>query len=170
MIVQLDGTTFACHVPALAEVLVDAVDSGASVGFLAPLDQDDAAGWWRAWGESVAAGSTLTWVARDASGIAGTVSVVLAAKANARHRAELVKLMVLRRARGAGLARRLLATAEAAAVHKGVSLLLLDTETASAADRLYQATGWTRYGIVPDYAADPGGTLRDCSFYYKELA
>ena len=65
--------------------------------------------------------------------------------------------------------RRLLATAEHAAAAHGLTLLLLDTETGSAADHLYRAAGWTRYGIVPHYAADPDGTPRDCSFYYKEL-
>ena len=47
---------------------------------------------------------------------------------------------------------------------------MLDTETGSVADHLYGAAGWIRYGIVPGYAADPAGTLQDCSFYYKELA
>ena len=46
---------------------------------------------------------------------------------------------------------------------------VLDTETGSAADHLYRSAGWTRYGIVPGYASDPAGALRDCSFYYKRL-
>jgi len=51
----------------------------------------------------------------------------------------------------------------------GRTLVMLDTETGSAADFLYEAAGWTRYGIVPEYAADPAGTPRDCSFYFKRL-
>jgi ribosomal protein S18 acetylase RimI-like enzyme len=76
---------------------------------------------------------------------------------------------VHRRARGRGLGRELLATAERAAAAHGLTLLLLDTETGSAADHLYRAAGWTCYGVVPGYAADPHGTPRDCSFFYKEL-
>jgi GNAT superfamily N-acetyltransferase len=155
--------------PELAELLIDAVDSGASVGFLAPLTAAAAAAWWRARGRSVTDGSLLVWVAEADGKVTGTVSLLLEPKANSRHRASLIKLMVHRQARGQGLARRLLATAEQAALDAGRTLLILDTETDSDADHLYRATGWTCYGIVPGYAADPGGVLRDCSFFYKHL-
>ena len=100
----------------------------------------------------------------------GTVSLALESRPNGRHRAEVVKLMVHPSARGRGLARALLATAEAAAAAAGADLLLLDTETDSSAEHLYRSAGWTRYGVVPGYAADPHGTLRDCSFFYKRPA
>jgi len=170
MIRRLTADDFAAAVPALADLLVDAVDSGASIGFLAPLPVADAAAWWRARWADIADGSLLTWVAEGADGITGTVSLVLEAKANARHRAALVKLIVHRRARGRGLARQLLATAEQAAGDAGRTLLILDTYAESDADRLYRATGWTCFGVVPDYAADPDGTLRDCSFFYKQVS
>nr|BFE79064.1 hypothetical protein GCM10020093_016650 [Planobispora longispora] len=115
-------------------------------------------------------GSLAVWVCRDTGGISATISLVLTGKPNGRHRAEIVKLMVHPGARGRGLARRLLATAEAAAAEAGIALLLLDTETGSAAEHLYLAEGWTRYGIVPAYAASPDGPLKDCSFFYKRLA
>lgn len=166
---RLSGDDFAGCVPALAQLLVDAVDGGASVGFLAGLDHAAAAAWWRERAADVAAGRLAVWVARDPHGIVGTVSLAYPGKPNARHRAELVKLAVHRGHRGRGLGRRLLAAAERAAAGDGVSLLLLDTETASAAEALYRATGWQRYGIVPRYAAEPAGELRDCSFYYKTL-
>jgi GNAT superfamily N-acetyltransferase len=97
------------------------------------------------------------------------VSLALEGKPNGRHRGEVVKLMVRRDSRGRGLARALLTTAEDAAVRAGLTLLLLDTATGSAADHLYRDTGWTRYGVVPGYAADPAGSLEACSFYYKQL-
>jgi ribosomal protein S18 acetylase RimI-like enzyme len=81
----------------------------------------------------------------------------------------LVKLMVHRAARGRGLGRTLLETAETAAVEAGVTLLHLDTETDSPAERLYGSAGWTRAGVIPDYAADPGGVLRPTTLYYKRL-
>jgi hypothetical protein len=61
----------------------------------------------------------------------------------------------------------LLRTAEASAYTAGVRLLLLDTQTGSAAERLYRAEGWTPFGTVPDYAADPGGALRPTTFFFK---
>lgn len=166
---RLAAADFRDSLKELAELLVDAVDGGASLGFLAPFDLDDAAGWWRTREPAVADGSLVVWVARGPEGVVGTVGLALEDKPNGRHRAEIVKVMVRRDARGRGLARRLLATAEAAAVRAGVGLLLLDTETDSPAEHLYRSAGWTRYGVVPAYAAGPSGELRDCSFYYKRL-
>ncbi|MFI7643907.1 GNAT family N-acetyltransferase [Nonomuraea sp. NPDC049400] len=167
---RLAAEEFDATVKALAELLVDAVDSGASVGFLAPFDHEQAAAWWRAQAPAVAGGSLLVWTSRDEGVITGTISLALARKPNARHRAEIVKLMVHRDARGRGLSRALLATAEQAALDAGADLLLLDTETGSTAERVYLTGGWTRFGIVPDYAGSPDGTLQDCSFFYKRLA
>jgi ribosomal protein S18 acetylase RimI-like enzyme len=99
----------------------------------------------------------------------GTISLAFPDKPNSRHRAELVKLMVHRDARGRGLGRRLLATAEEAAAAAGITLLHLDTETDSPAEHLYRAAGWTRIGAIPDYAAAPDGVLRPTSIYFKKL-
>jgi len=164
---RLHPEEFAGSVKGLAEVLADAVDDGASVGFLTPFDQEAAATWWRAQAPAVTSGDLAVWVCRDAGGITATASLALARKPNSRHRAEVSKLLVHRDARGRGLARALLAVVEAAAIEAGVSLLVLDTRTASAAEHLYLAEGWTRFGLVPGYAADPDGSLRDCSFFYK---
>lgn len=153
----------------LAALLVDTVDGGASVGFLAPLEPAEAARWWRERARAVAAGRLTVWVAYDAGGPAGTVSLALPDKPNSRHRAEVVKLMVHRRARGRGLGRALLATAEAAASAAGITLLHLDTETDSPAEALYRSAGWTRAGTIPDYAASPDGVLRPTTLYYKHV-
>lgn len=79
-------------------------------------------------------------------------------------------LIVDRVARGRGLGRDLLAVAEEAAAQAGVTLLLLDTQTGSAAERLYRKAGWTEVGVVPDYAADPAGDLRPTTFFFKALS
>jgi ribosomal protein S18 acetylase RimI-like enzyme len=168
-IARLTPEGFAAALPALADLLVDSVAGGASVGFLAGLDRAAATAWWRSRAAAVADGSLLVWIADGPAGARGTISLAYADKPNARHRAEVVKLAVHRDARGRGLGRRLLAAAERAAAEAGATLLLLDTETASAAERLYEAAGWVRYGIVPDYAAGPEGVLKDCSFFYKQL-
>lgn len=153
----------------LADLLVDTVNGGASIGFLAPLDRAAAVTWWKARVDAVPAGGLDVWVARDGDRVLGTVGLVFPDKPNSRHRAELVKLMVHRDARGQGLGRTLLATAERAAVDAGITLLHLDTETDSPAERLYGKAGWTRIGTIPDYAADPHGTPRPTSIYYKQV-
>jgi ribosomal protein S18 acetylase RimI-like enzyme len=168
-ITRLSADEFRSSVKILADILVDTVVSGSSLGFVAPFDQDAAAAWWQTRQAAVADGSLIVWAAHGPDGIAGTVSLVLERKPNGSHRGEIVKLMVHRDARGQGLGRALLTTAEQAAVQARATLLLLDTETGSAAEHLYHSAGWTRYGIVPGYAADPAGTLQDCSFFYKLL-
>jgi ribosomal protein S18 acetylase RimI-like enzyme len=154
----------------LAALLADAVEDGASIGFLAPVDRDALVRWWQALLPSVTDGQTRVWAARDEGGaLVGTVQLKLTANPNGTHRAQVGKLIVDRRARGRGLGRELLAVAEGAAVGAKISLLLLDTRTGSAAERLYASAGWTAFGIVPDYAADPDGTLSPCTFFYKQI-
>ncbi|MEU1342265.1 GNAT family N-acetyltransferase [Streptomyces sp. NPDC090075] len=156
----------------LADLLADTVNAGASVGFLAPFDRERAAAWWQGRVDAVATGRLAVWAALDGGDrVVGTVSLSFPFpdKPNSRHRAELVKLMVHRDARGRGLGRRLLAVAEEAAAAAGITLLHLDTETGSPAEHLYRTAGWTRAGVIPDYAADPAGVLRPTTLYYKHL-
>ncbi|MFI8092425.1 GNAT family N-acetyltransferase [Streptomyces sp. NPDC086080] len=170
-IVPLDAARLLRLAEELAELLTDTVDGGASVGFLGPLDHAEAAAWWRDRSAAVAAGRLTTWVAYEEPGrVLGTVSLALPDKPNSTHRAELVKLMVHRTARGRGLGRALLAVAEEAAGARGITLLHLDTETGSPAEHLYRSSGWTPVGAIPDYARDPAGVPRPTTIYYKRLA
>ncbi|MET9017534.1 GNAT family N-acetyltransferase [Streptomyces olivaceoviridis] len=165
-----DGTRVRDRADDLAALLADTVASGASVGFLAPLGHAQAVAWWRERAEATAAGRLAVWAALDPRDrVTGTVGLAYPDKPNSRHRAELVKLMVHRCARGQGLGRRLLTTAEQAAAADGRTLLHLDTETGSPAEELYRSAGWTRAGTIPDYAASPAGVLRPTTLYYKRL-
>ncbi|MFJ8660769.1 GNAT family N-acetyltransferase [Streptomyces sp. NPDC093795] len=154
----------------LAALLVDAVDGGASVGFLAPLETTEAAAWWTGVAEEAGEGLRDVWAAHGPDGgLTGVVTLVRSGAANGRHRGEIARLLVHRSARGRGLGHRLLATAEAHAIATGLSLLVLDTQTDSPAERLYRGAGWTAAGTIPDFAADPAGTLRSTTLYYKRL-
>nr|WP_095877208.1 GNAT family N-acetyltransferase [Streptomyces sp. TLI_235] len=153
----------------MAELLLDAVRAGASVGFPAGLTAAAAEEWWRSRAAAIAEGGLLVWTAGPAEAPLGTVSLALERYPNGAHRAEIAKLLVHAAARRRGLGRALLALAERAAADRGRTLLLLDTETGSDAERLYRSAGWTALGAVPDYAADPGGTLRPSTFFYKHL-
>ncbi|MGW6731773.1 N-acetyltransferase family protein [Streptomyces sp. NPDC055013] len=169
IVTRLDEGQLLGQAEDLAALLVDTVEDGASVGFLAPLDRTAAMAWWKERAAAVATGQWAVWVARESERTVGTVSLAFPDKPNSRHRAELVKLMVHRDTRGQGLGRRLLTTAEEAAIRAGVTLLHLDTETDSRAERLYGAAGWTRAGVIPDYAANPDGALRPTTIYFKRL-
>ncbi|MER5612570.1 GNAT family N-acetyltransferase [Streptomyces sp. NPDC002215] len=168
-IVAVCGNQLITYADELAALLVDTVDGGSSVGFLAPLDRDVAAVWWRERAGDVDAGLLQVWIARDAERVAGTIALSRARLPNARHRAEVAKLMVRPSARGLGLGRSLLDAAERSAAGAGVTLLVLDTESGSPAERLYRSAGWTECGSIPDYAEDPAGVLKPTTFYYKAI-
>ncbi|MFC8272237.1 GNAT family N-acetyltransferase, partial [Streptomyces sp. NPDC057271] len=110
----------------LAALLVDAVDGGASLGFLAPLDPAEAASWWQTVAEEAERGARDVWAARGPAGeVLGAVTLVRTEKPNGRHRGEIARLIVHREARGQGLGGRLLAAAEAHAARAGRTLLIL---------------------------------------------
>lgn len=153
----------------LAGLLVDAVESGAAVSFLSTLTVEEAEAWWR---KAVAAADprAIFLVAREEDRIVGTVQLHPAWAPNQPHRAELVKLLVHRRSRGAGLGARLMEAAEDTARQAGFTLLTLDAKRGGAAERLYRRQGWTHAGTIPRYALDTDGvTPHDAVIFYKEL-
>ncbi|MES9556203.1 MULTISPECIES: GNAT family N-acetyltransferase [unclassified Streptomyces] len=168
-IAPVHGPELVTYADELAALLVDTVNGGSSVGFLAPLERDEAAAWWRERAGAVDAGHLQVWIARDAERVTGTIGLVRASLPNARHRAEVTKLMVRPSARGRGLGRSLLDAVERSAAEAGVTLLVLDTESGSPAERLYRAAGWTECGSIPEYAGDPAGVLKPTTLYYKPL-
>jgi len=155
---------------ALVDLLVDAVESGASVNFVWPMSSEKSASWWSGALQSHARGERLIFAAEADSELLGSVQLMFPGQENQAHRADVGKLLVHTRARRQGLGAALMQAAEAEARRLGRKLLTLDTETGSAGDRLYQRLGWTRLGIIPAYAMSADTTrLADCSFYYKTL-
>ena len=150
----------------LAALLVDAVEGGASVSFMAPLTRERAAAFWRRIGESLERGERALLVAEDGHGIAGTVHLVLDQPENQPHRADLSKLLVHRRVRRQGVGEALMRAAEPMARACGKSLLVLDTASAEAM-RLYERLGWVRCGEIPGYALLPQGGLCATVLYFR---
>ena len=155
---------------ALADVLVDCVDGGASVSFMPPLTRDRALGFWQRVAEDVREGKRAVIVAEDDAGICGTVQLVLAMPENQPHRADLVKMLVHRRARRRGLGAALMRAAESMALDCGRNLLVLDAVTGDAGERLYTRLGWTRVGVIPRYALMPDGAFCSTTYFYRDLA
>ena len=157
--------------PALIEILRDAVDSGASVGFLPPLRTETASAYWRGVfaGLDMAA-LVLLAARRPADGaIVGTAQLEPSAKENGRHRAEVAKVMVLQSARKHGVGRALMLALEEHARRLGRRTLVLDTREGDPSERLYASVGWVRSGVIPRYAESAGGRLDGSAFYYKIL-
>jgi GNAT superfamily N-acetyltransferase len=159
----------AADIAQLSAVLIDCVKGGASVSFMQPMSSEKAHAFWQTVARDVAAGRRILLIANDATGIVGTVQVVLDMPENQPHRGDIAKMLVHRRARGQGIGAALLAAAETAARSAGRSVLVLDTVSGSAGERLYQRGGWIRVGEIPDFALWPGGGLCPTTYYYRRL-
>lgn len=155
---------------ALIDILVDAVESGASVNFVLPMTRAKSRTWWDGALASHALGERVIFVAEVDGIVDGTVQLVPAPQENQTHRADISKMLVHSRARRRGLGAALLAAAEAEALRLGRTLLTLDTETDSDGERLYRRLGWTAFGRVPGFALTADGQRREAAtFFYKEL-
>jgi ribosomal protein S18 acetylase RimI-like enzyme len=168
MIEQLSVPVSEDDIQQLASLLLDAVDSGASVGFLDSLTLESAEAWWRV-RISKADEHGIFLVARDEDGIVGTVQLLPAGMPNQRHRADIAKLLIHRRARRRGLGSMLMREIESRARSAGFTLLTLDTKRGDGAESLYRRSGWTEVGVIPGYATDPDGALCDTVVFYKDL-
>jgi len=169
MIERLTPPASEADLGSLADLLVDAVESGAAVSFLT-LTPSQAADWWRRLLAAPASGAIIL-VARDAEGIVGSVQLHPAWAPNQPHHAEVVKLIVHRRGRRRGIGKGLMLALEREAANAGFRLLTLDSKRGDAGERLYRALGWTVVGTIPRYALDPdGATPHDAVIFYKELA
>jgi GNAT superfamily N-acetyltransferase len=154
----------------LADVLVDCVEGGASVSFMAPFSQDAALAFFRKVAGSLASGETVLLAALLDGKIVGTVQLGLDTPPNQPHRADVRKMLVHRAARGRGIGGALMEAVEQEARRHGRWLLVLDTVPGENGHRLYRRAGWTESGLVPDYAMFPDGRLCDTAIMWKRLA
>lgn len=154
----------------LAAVLVDCVEGGASVNFMAGFDRARGLAFWDDVAARMARDGRHVFAAVAPDGrIVGTVQLVPAGIENQPHRAEISKMLVLRSARRNGLGAALMRAAEDVASRTGKTLLNLDTASDDA-ERLYSALGWTLAGRIPNYALMPDGSPCATALYYKEIA
>ena len=165
---SLNATEARQHRKELANILLDCVQGGASVSFMASLTQAEAEQFFDYSADQCEQGTRLLLAAFADSGLVGTVQVITAMPPNQPHRAEIAKLLVRRSARGQGIGRMLMEQAERECRKLGKSLMVLDTADGSA-ERLYLRLGWTLVGVIPKYALYPDGSFCDTTFFYKDL-
>src|SRR5262245_36103415 len=83
----------------LIDLLADSIEDGASVGFVLPLAGGELSAYWLEVEAAIRKGNRHLLAARADGRIVGAVQLDCAVKTNARHRAEVQKLLVHRRAR-----------------------------------------------------------------------
>ncbi|MBJ7224197.1 MULTISPECIES: GNAT family N-acetyltransferase [unclassified Brenneria] len=168
-IVSLNGATLPVYRYELANLLIDAVAKGASVGYQAPLSHEEAESYFHGLRPSITKGERMLWIARDTEGVIGSVQLELCQKPNGQNRAEIQKLLVHSRARRMGIGRQLMQTLEKAALVQQRGLLYLDTQAGSPAEMFYRSLGYRYLGELPDYASTPDGYYHPTAIYYKRL-
>lgn len=166
---ELSPTAIRERADELAAILVDVVQGEASVGFMHPLDHARARDFWFGVATNAASGDRVLLIAEDGSGVAvGTVQLVYAGPENQPHRADICKMLVHRKARKQGIGGALMKAIEDVARREKKTVLVLDTASPDA-ERLYERSGWTRLGVIPNFALFPDGSFSPTTYYYKLL-
>jgi acetyltransferase len=109
-------------------------------------------------------------VAESGGELVGMAHIAPSGAANAPHRAEVQRVAVDPAVRGSGVGRRLMQAVEEAALERGLTLLWLTTHDGSDACAFYEAVGYTKLGVMPDYSRRPDEKLAPGAFYFKRLA
>ena len=158
-------------VPRLADILIDAVASGAGVSFLHPLAREDAEKFWQSQIPGVRAKTTFILVSKNnRSEISGTVMLHKAWAPNQKHRGDVAKLLVHRDFRRQGAGSALMLSMEDLAIKLGLQMINFDAVAGGASDQLYRTLGYQVVGTVPGYAySNMGDTLDDVIFFYKKF-
>jgi len=154
---------------ALADVLVDCVEGGASVSFMSPFSKAEAEAFFEEVVRGVEGGDRILLAAFADGKLVGTVQVVNAWPPNQPHRADVAKMLVMQAARRQGIGALLMQHAEDQARAAGKTVLVLDTVTGDNAERLYARLGWQRVGVIPNYALFPDGRFCATTVFYKQL-
>lgn len=153
----------------LRDLLVDVVDHGGAVHFMAPLSPAEAEAFWESALQAMAQGERKIFGAFDDGLLVGTVTIILKSPPNAQHRGEIAKMMTLSSHRRRGIARALLRHAEREGLKHGKTLWMLDTAAEGGSSALYESEGFVFCGTVPDFALWPYGGSCATRFYYKQV-
>jgi GNAT superfamily N-acetyltransferase len=155
--------------PALVELLRESVDGGASLGFLPPLTHQEARRYWLSLATELRAVSRLLFAAYVADRLVGSGQLALPRWTNARHRAEVQKLLVGAAHRGHGIGRTLVQAMHGSAWQRGRSLLLLNARRGDPAETFYKRLGYQEVGVIPGYTVGAAGETYDNVAMYRLL-
>ncbi len=169
MIRIFSAAEFEHHIPRFAEILIDAVASGAGVSFLAPLSQNDAENFWRGKIVGMASGEIYPLVAEVDGVIAGMVLLIRASAPNQPHHSDISKLLVHRHFRRRRIASALMPALEAKAKALNQTLLTFDASAHGPVEAFYKSLDYTCVGHFPGFAYSGTGEMEDTALFYKKL-
>ena len=155
--------------PALARLHLEAHDDGMALGLLSPQDPNALTDAYRTLIATLDVLPRVLVVAELNGAVVGMAQVAPSDAQNAAHRAEVQRVAVAAEARGMGVGRELMLGVEREARARGLTLLWLTTHDGSAAARFYEALGYSRLGVMPNYSRRPDGELASGAFFYRTL-
>lgn len=168
-ILRLQAHAIDMYLDDLVTLLIDSVNGGASIGFLPPIDQETVKHYWHEVEDEMQRGQKDLLILSKDQQLVGAIQLAYSPKPNARHRAEVQKLLVHSQHRRQGYAQQLMYAAEKHAGEHGRTLLVLDTRKGDAAEQLYLKLGYRKAGEIPQYARSADGNLHTSVFFYKLL-
>ncbi len=164
--VEIVDALGAADVNDLCDAMDAAIESGGGFGWLVPPARDMMERYWR--GVLVVPERNLL-LARLDGVVCGAVQLVEPSRHNEAQAfsATLLAAFVAPWARGRGVGRKMIETAEKLALEMGYRVLQLDVrETQSSAIHLYENMGYRRWGENPAYALVEGRMLT--GYYYSK--
>jgi acetyltransferase len=156
--------------PQLFALLKDSVDTGASIGFILPLSQEEGMAYWNKRIAVLEAGESIMLIVEMGGQIVGTGQLAIESRANGRHRAEVQKVLTHSEFRRRGIGKAIMLGLEKAAIERNLRLLFLDTRRGDPSELLYQNIGYEKAGIIPEYVINENGSFEDTVIYYKLLS
>jgi GNAT superfamily N-acetyltransferase len=155
-------------VPSLVELFREAVNGGATMGFLPPLSEDVSRDYWLSLRQELRTGTRLLIAAWLEGALVGSGQLVLSPWPNAPHRAEIQKVFVAGAHRGRGVGGALLAALHELARRRGRSLVHLSTRQGEPAETFYRRLGYRTAGVLPGWTVGPDGDRRTLVTLYRE--
>ena len=153
---------------AFIELLRDAVDSGASLGFHPALTQEAARSYWLSLRSELDNGSRLLTAAHANGRLIGSGQLSLSTWPAGRHRAEVQKLIVHSSVRGLGIGGRIMASLQDTAAQRGRSLLVLHTRRGAPPESFYKRLGYREAGYIPGFTVGAAGERYDTTTLYRD--
>ncbi len=168
-IVPLNAATLPVYCRELADLLLDSIASGASIGYQQTLSHEEAESSFYRLRGALDKGEMKMWIARDERGLLGVIRLELCHEADGLNRATIKSLLVHQRARRQGIGKQLISALEKAAFVQHRGLLFLDLQAGTPAEAFYRAQGYRCLGELPDYICSHDGFYHPAVIYYKRL-
>ena len=161
---------FDAHAPALLEMLCEAINGGAPMGFIAPVRPETTREYWMSIRDELMAGTRLLLAAFDDERVVASGQLYLSAFPAYRHRAGIEKVFVASDMRGRGVGRALLGKLHLLAHARGRSLVYLSTRQGTPAEEFYRRLGYREAGVFPGFGMGPAGQRYNAVAFYRDLA